>query len=75
MYLSSKESSQRFSETGLIVPARKDCAYSKYFFDKQMPHNSKAFLDAAQNSVPTPVTLDYPEITDSLKSRVEHLFN
>lgn len=75
MYLSSKESSQRFSETGLIVPARKDCAYSKYFLDKQMPHNSKAFLDAAQNSVPTPVTLDYPEITDSLKSRVEHLFN
>ena len=60
---------------GLITPARIDVAQSNVFLDNKKPKNAKAFLNAAENSVPTPVTLNYREILDDLKSRNEYLFN
>jgi len=74
-YLSSRKSIEKFTRGGLITPARIDVAQSNVFLDNNKPKNSKAFLNAAQNSVPTPVTLDYREILDDLKSRNEYLFN
>ncbi len=74
-FMASKENSQKFAQSGLIVPARIDSANSKYFLDNQKPKNSQAFLDTAINSVPTPVTVNYNEILDDLNAKTEYMFN
>lgn len=74
-YLASKESSQKFTQSGLIVPARRDVAESVYFLDNQKPLNARAFLNVIETSKPTPVSVDYKEILDNLKGRFEKLFN
>lgn len=74
-YLSSKESSEKFTSSGLIVPARIDCANSKAFLDGQRPHNSRVFLSVIETAVPTPVTVNFREILDGLKNKTEYLFN
>lgn len=74
-YLSSKESIEKFTRSGLIVPARIDAANSEYFFDGQTPKNTKVFLDVIQTSKPTPVTVNYKEILDNLKKDMEKRFN
>ena len=74
-YLSSTESSEKFTESGLIVPAREDVANSKYFLDGQKPKNAKVFTDIIKTSKPTPVTADYKEILDNLKQKMEVRFN
>ena len=74
-FLSSKENSKKFALSGLIVPARMDSANSSCFLDNQKPKNSKIFLNVAQNSVPTPVTVNYNEILDDLNKKTEYLFN
>lgn len=74
-YLSSEKVSCEFAKSGLIVPARIDCANSKAFNDGKKPLNYKAFLNAVQNSRPTPVTVNYNEILDDLKIKTEHIFN
>ena len=74
-FLSSKESSEKFAQSGLIVPAREDAANSEYFLDGQKPEHSKIFLDIIKTSKPTPVTTDYREITDKLKKDTEARFN
>ena len=72
-YLSSKESSIKFTESGLIVPARRDVR--TYFLDNQKPKNAKVFLDVIETSKPTPVSVDYKEIMDNLNGKFEKLFN
>lgn len=74
-FLASKENSQKFAQSGLIVPARIDSAYSELFLDGKKPHNAQAFLNTAKNSVPTPVTVNYNEILDDLNSKTEYVFN
>lgn len=74
-YLSSKSSSEAFTKSGLIVPARIDTANSKVFLDGQKPENAIAFLNIIKNAKPTPVSVDYREILDSVKSKTEYLFN
>lgn len=74
-FLSSQESSEKFAQSGLIVPAREDAANSKYFLDGKKPENTKIFLDSIKTSKPTPVTIDYREITDKLKKDTENIFN
>lgn len=74
-YLSSKESSDKFTQSGLIVPARIDVANSKTFLDNKSPQNSKEFLEILNNANPTPVTLNFKEITDTMKTKNEILFN
>lgn len=74
-YLSSKESLEKFSESGLIVPARIDAANSKYFLDGKKPKNAQIFLDVIQTSKPTPVSVNYNEIIDRTKQKLEVEFN
>lgn len=74
-YLSSKESSEKFTTSGLIVPARIDVAKSAYFLDNQKPKNSKVFLNVIETSQPTFVTVNYREILDSIKDKTEYIFN
>ncbi len=74
-FLASKESSQKFTQSGLIVPARKDVAESIYFFDNKKPLNARTFINAIENSKTTPVSIDYKEILDNLKGKFEKAFN
>lgn len=74
-YLSSKESLEKLSESGLIVPARKDSANSKYFLDNKKPQNAKVFLEIIETSKPTPVNTNYNEILDKTKQKLEAEFN
>ena len=74
-YLSSKESMDKFAQSGLIVPARIDSANSTSFLDGKKPYNAKVFLDVIQTSVPTRVSVDYRKILDDLKTKNELLFN
>lgn len=70
-YLSSKEACEKFSQSGLIVPARKDVSIQ----DNKKPQHSKIFTDIIKTSKPTPVTTNYREITDKLKKDLEKKFN
>lgn len=74
-YLSSKESLQKFSKSGLIVPARIDSANSKAFLDGSNPQNAEVFLDIIETSKPTPVNPNYYEILDDTNKIFEKVFN
>lgn len=74
-YLASEKNSEKFASSGLIVPARFDSANSKNFLDGEKPKHSEIFLDVIKTSKPTPVTIDYKEITDKLKKNMETKFN
>ena len=74
-YLSSKESLQKFSKNGLIVPARIDSANSKAFLDGNKPQNAEVFLDIIETSKPTPVNPNYYEILDDINKILEKVFN
>lgn len=74
-YLASKEVSEKFTQSGLIVPARVDVSNSIYFLDSKKPKNAKAFITAAETAKLTPVTLNYREILDNLKNKAEYMFN
>lgn len=74
-FLSSKQSIEKITQSGLIVPARNDVASSDYFLDNQPPHNAKVFLEVIKTSKPTPVSVDYREILDNLSSYFEYIFN
>jgi multiple sugar transport system substrate-binding protein len=74
-FLASKDSSEKFAKSGLIVPARIDSSNSKAFLDGKAPENAKVFLDVIKTSKPTPVSVDYNEITDKLAKIFEIKFN
>lgn len=74
-YLSSKQSSEEFTQSGLIVPARIDIAQSKIFLDGEKPKNAQVFLTEIETSKPTVVSVNYREILDDLKTKTEYLFN
>ncbi len=74
-YLSSKKSSEQFTKSGLIVPARIDVANSYVFIDNQKPKNSKVFLDVIETSIPTKVSVNYREVLDNIKTKTEYIFN
>ena len=74
-YLASKESSEQLTASGLIVPARIDVANSTKFLDGKKPKNAQVFLDAIKTAKPTPISVNYREITDKLGKQLEKLFN
>lgn len=74
-YLSSRESIEKFTKSGLIVPARLDVANSKSFLDGEKPKSAYIFLEVAKNSKPTPISVNYQEITDNLSKYLEKVFN
>ena len=64
-YLASKESIKKFVKTGLIVPARMDVEFS----------DSDVYKRSLEKSQPTPVSVDYNKVLDSLKVKLEPMFN
>lgn len=74
-YLSSKESIEKFTNSGLIVPARIDVSQGKFINDTKPPKNSNVFIDVIKNSKNTPVSRNYREIQDNLKEKTNYIFN
>ena len=74
-YLSSKESIEKFSKSGLIVPARIDVAEGDFLQDKKSPRNNKVFTEIIKTAKNTPVSTNYSEIQDDLKEKMNYLFN
>lgn len=72
-YLSSKDSIEKLTKSGLITPARIDVANSDIFL-KGKPKSSHIFLDVIETSKPTPVSKDYREISDKIDTKLELLF-
>ena len=71
-FMASKSSIEKFTKSGLITPARIDVANSAVFLDKRLPpEHSKIFIDVIKNSMPTPVTENYQEITNILENAIE----
>lgn len=72
-FLASDENSIKFAQSGLIVPAK--IKTSKTILDNKLPKNAINFLNIIETSKPTPVTINYKEITDKLKKDLESEFN
>ena len=70
-FLSSKDSIQKYTQSGLIVPARKDILKGEF---ANSPYN-KAFINAVQTAKPTPVSVDYNELINRLNQENEKVFN
>ena len=74
-FLSSDKAIQKFTTTGLIVPARIDTINSQAFLDNKKPKNSKVFIEVIKNSEKSPVNKHYKEITDKLDEQLNYSFN
>lgn len=74
-FLSSKSSSEKFSSSGLIVPARTDVSQGAFLQDKKAPKNAYVFVDVIKTAKKTPVCSNYREIQDELKEYTNYLFN
>lgn len=74
-FLSSKGSIEKFSQSGLIVPAKIDVAQGEFLQGKNSPQYNKVFVDVIKTSKPTPVSVNYNEILDNLDERTDYLFN
>lgn len=72
-YLSSKDSIEKLTKSGLITPARIDVANSDIFL-KGKPQSTQVFLEVIETSKPTPVSKDYREISDKIDTKLELLF-
>ena len=64
-YLSSSNTSEYFTKTGLIVPARID---TSEILNNSL-HNERIFLDVIKHSENTPVNKEYKKITDIINSK------
>lgn len=67
-FLADENASKYFTQTGLIVPARKTVAQQ---LNNNNKHNEKIFLEVVQKSCPTPVNKNYNKITDKLNRKLD----
>lgn len=75
-FLASRKAAENFAKSGLILPARIDAAESDSFLNKGTPpESSNIFVDIIPDSMPTPVTENYQELTDVLNTALEPLWN
>ena len=74
-YISSQKSLEILTKNGLIVPARKDVAYSRIFLDaNQKPQNAKVFITAIETGKNTIVNKNYQKVVDVLNKVLEPVF-
>lgn len=73
-YLSSRQSIEKMTQSGLIVPARIDLTQGEFLHEKNSPYNA-TFVEAIKTSKKTPVSTNYNEIQDELKEKTDYLFN
>ncbi len=75
-FLTNRRSIQRFSESGLIVPARKDVAQSDVFLaPDKLPKNAQVFLDVVEFGVPTRTPPRWNEISEEVNLALEPVWD
>lgn len=75
-YLSSEQISEKFTQSGLIVPARIDVA--QIYFKKSkntIPQNEHIFVKMLDCATPTTVNENYNKINDILNEEVKNIFS
>lgn len=75
-YLSSSKSIEKFTQSGLIIPARIDVA-NKYIEkeNQNKPQHSKIFIDMLKNAKPTPVNKNYNKINDIINEEIQNVLS
>jgi len=73
-YLASNEVIAKFTKDGLIVPARKDIAYSNVFLDNNKPKNSKIFLEIIEKGKSTKTPPNWNEINTEINNGLEEIW-
>lgn len=74
-YISSKNTIDELTKSGLIVPARIDSAASMVNDDtNKKPNNDIAFIDMIKYAKPTPVNVKYSSINDLLQENSQDIF-
>ncbi len=74
-FINSKNSLEELAKSGLIIPARKDAAYSETFLEKdKKPAHAKYFLNSIETGIPTQVNENYQTLTDRLGIILEPVF-
>lgn len=76
-FMSSKDSIEKMTQSGLIIPSRISVAYSEVFLKTSglEEDSSKVFIDAIKTGMATPANKNYQEILDLTHKRLELLFN
>ena len=75
-FIASNKSLTALTQSGLIIPARIDTAYSEVFLDKtKPPASAKVFLETITTGKVTPVNENYQKINDILNKGLEPLFS
>ena len=75
-YLASEQSITKFTETGLIVPARRDVAFSKTFLNDDLPpENADIFLEIIENGITNPQIERWNEVIDLINVTLEPVWN
>ena len=71
-YFSSEKSIEKFTQSGLIIPARIDVS-TKYIQqdNKNKPAHSKIFIDMLNRAKPTPVNKNYNKINDIINEEIQ----
>lgn len=75
-FLLSKHAIEKVTESGLIVPARKDVAESSQFLAPgQAPAHGRAFLDVIPNGVPTRTPPRWNELSEEVQLALEPVWD
>lgn len=71
-FLAGKKASRAFTRPGLIIPARKDVAFSDVFLSPdKSPTNARLFLTSLDTAKPTPTVPYWSEVIDTINLALE----
>ena len=73
-YLDSKEVLEKITNSGLITPAKKEIAYSKYFLNNEKPKNAKVFININYNARINTIPENYNQKIEKLTKILEPYF-
>lgn len=74
-FLASRDSIEKITQSGLIVPARIDVAEDSFLNTNLSPKNARVFTDIIRTAKVTPVSVNYNEIIDRINEKTNYLFN
>jgi len=75
-FLLSRKAIEKVTESGLIVPARRDVAESAMFLSPdQAPAHGRAFLDVIPDGVPTNTPPRWNELSEALNLALEPVWD
>ena len=73
-FMTSQQAMKKFSENGLITPARRDVAYSYYYIDSKKPKHARVFLDITKKPKITSIPINYNRKIEQLNKILEPYF-